>query len=105
MPFAKLSECTWHGVSSAASGVAKYGTNAARSFPVDDCAEDSETWRTEACAWPTQEARHLIEAYQRLLEELLPAQEAIEADQERMAWGLAQAKQARPPDASLDMQV
>lgn len=54
---------------------------------------------------PTQEARHLIEAYQRLLEELLPAQEAIEADQERMAWGLAQAKQARPPDASLDMQV
>jgi len=54
---------------------------------------------------PTQEARHLIEAYQRLLEELLPAQEAIEADQERMAWGLLQAKQAQPPDASLDMQV
>eukprot|EP00438_Fugacium_kawagutii_P034335 Skav216690 [mRNA] locus=scaffold91:202503:203222:+ [translate_table: standard] len=54
---------------------------------------------------PTQEARHLIEAYQRLLEELLPAQEAIEADQERMAWGLLQAKQARPPDAFLDMQV
>eukprot|EP00434_Breviolum_minutum_P033631 symbB.v1.2.029760.t1/scaffold3294.1/size59574/1 len=74
---------------------------------------------------PTQEARHLIEAYQRLLEELLPAQEAIEADQarqnfaqnslfcvhlmhvfqERMAWGLLQAKQAQPPDASLDMQI
>ncbi|CAE7491951.1 MCTP1 [Symbiodinium sp. CCMP2592] len=51
-----------------------------------------------------EEAQHLIEAYHRLLDQLLAAQESIEMDQERMAWGLLQAKQANPPDDFLDMQ-
>ncbi|CAJ1376938.1 unnamed protein product, partial [Effrenium voratum] len=54
---------------------------------------------------PAQEARQLIEAFQQLLDQLLSAQEAIEVDQERMAWGLLQAKQAKPPDSELDTQV
>ncbi|CAE6935196.1 DOC2B [Symbiodinium natans] len=53
----------------------------------------------------TAEANHLIEAYHRLLDQLLEAQESIEVDQERMAWGLLQAKQAQPPDHFLDMQA
>ncbi|CAE7863192.1 Mctp1 [Symbiodinium microadriaticum] len=52
-----------------------------------------------------EEAQHLLEAYHRLLDQLLAAQESIEMDQERMAWGLLQAKQANPPDDFLDMQV
>ena len=51
LPFETKPDDVHYRVSFAESDVAKHGTDAARSFQVDDSAQDSETRRTKASAY------------------------------------------------------